>query len=81
MKHYQLIALFIALAICSSASSQQQVGVTSVDTSQLLTFAKVEKESEFPGGSNAWVEFLTKIYTILRRHDERISRGWSCCSL
>jgi protein TonB len=58
MKYRLFINLVIALAISGSVLSQEPT--TSLDTSALQTFAKVEKESEFPGGRDAWGKYLSE---------------------
>ena len=59
MKHYFLITLLSALVVCGDAYSQETVIVT-FDTAYNGVFARVEKESEFPGGRQGWINFLTE---------------------
>ena len=56
MKYYCIILLLVTLAISGSSIAQQKVAIDKLDSLQV--FAKVEIESEFPGGIESWRNFL-----------------------
>lgn len=60
MKVYIFLIAALLSSQCISAQDKVPSDSTSNKKDTLMTFSKVEFESEFPGGTSEWINFLNK---------------------